>query len=305
MAENKPVRRPSFTVSNSLDNQWKGSYFEKLFPVRKTLFEKFPSANKGLAISGPGIKLGGDGNFSFVSNEKSEKVEYKKDGMNFTARYKRDAKLFDVSLLNKCCWVKNFNYLVKYEERKQASPHFVVGGDWKNGALQANIKINPVTLKMKSSYFYSFPCLINDKNQISIAADKKVNLNKLTSMNDHFFNVGFAYKHACLGTYGIAYNDKGHVTVTAAKKINNVTFGVEGVHALKDKKPAMPICVASIYELDKDTHIKTKLNKDLVLNVAVKKVMSSNVTVVAGTAFPLAGDLFNAPSFGFKVSLKP
>lgn len=304
MAENKPVRKPSFVVSNSLDNQWKGSYFEKLFPVRKTLFEKFPSANKGLAISGPGIKLGSDGNFSFVSNEKSEKVEYKKDGMNFTARYKKDAKLFDVSLLQKCSWCTNFNYLVKYEERKEASPHFVVGGDWKNGAFQGNAKINPVTLKFKSSYLYAAPCMFNEKNQFSVAADCKKNLKNL-SMNDVFFNVGLAYKHACLGTFGLAYNDKGHMTVTAAKKMDNITLGIEGVHALKAKQPAMPLCVAGIYELDKETHIKTKLNKDLVLNVALKKVLSGNVTVVAGTAFPLTGDLFNAPAFGFKVSLKP
>jgi len=76
MADHKPQRKPSFNVSTSMDTLYKGSHFERLFPLRKTLFEKFPSANKGLAISGPGIKLGSEGNFSIVSNEKSEKVEF-------------------------------------------------------------------------------------------------------------------------------------------------------------------------------------------------------------------------------------
>lgn len=304
---NKPVRKPSFTVSNAMDTQWKGSLFDKLFPLRKSLFEKFPSANKGLAISGPGIKLGAGGNFSFVSNEKTDKVEYKESGMNFVARYKRDAKLFDVALKTNCPQYPAFNYLVKYEERKDGS-QFILGGDFKTGGFEKNFKFNPLTLRAKASCLYSAPCMLYPDNKVNLAADSKFNLKQLNAA-DTSFNVGAAYTYKCLGTFAASYNHNGQLTLTAAKKMDNgFTFGIESVHACNSdpkKSPKQPLVVASIYEMDKTTAIKTKLNKDLQLNLAVKKEFNSNLTVVCGTAVNLQGNLFAPPTLGFKVTLKP
>lgn len=309
MADNKPVRKPSFVVSKSLDTNFKGSLFDKLFPARKTLFEKFPSSNKGLAISGPGIKLGSEGNFSFVSNEKTDKVEYKgKEGVNFSARFKRDAKLFDVSLVSKCSCYPQFNYLVKYEERKAASPSYVVGLDWKHGPFQKTFKINPVTTKMKCSSLYTADCKVDCKNKVAAAIDAKLFLNNIKAFDQIAYNVGFRYDHHNLGSACAAYNHLGNVTLTYLKKIDKLTAGIEFSHNVSSNPnngPTMPLVLSSIYQIDKETALKVKMNKDLQLNLAVKKEFNSNLVVTAGTALNLQGNLFQAPSFGFKVALKP
>lgn len=311
MADNKPVRRPSFTVSKSMDTNFKGSLFDKLFPARKALFEKFPSANKGLAISGPGIKLGSDGNFSFVSNEKTEKVEYRnKDGTNFVARYKRDAKLFDVAFTQKCSAYKNFNYLLKYEERKAASPSFVVGGDFAKGKFRKTFKINPCTTKTKVSCLYDAPCMMDDKNKVAIAFDSKMFLNNLKALDQISYNVGAVYHHHTLGSAALTYNNLNHLSLTYVKKMGDkLTVGTEFVQAIGSggnrKAPAMPIVLATSYQVEKDLALKAKVNKDLQLNLALKKEFNSNLTVTAGTALHLQGNLLQCPTFGFKVALKP
>lgn len=310
MADHKPVRKPSFGVSTSVDTQFKGSYFEKLLPARKALFEKFPSSNKGLAISGPGLKFGGEGNFSFVSNEKSEKAEYKGKDLNFVARYKKDAKLFDVTLKQEIAtsYKPKFTYLLKYEERKQDAPSYVVGGDvLVCKGFQGNVKVNPVTTKLKSSWLYTGGCSWLPDG-LTLACDKKLFLNKLDPAQTQW-NVGAAYAHK-LGTSAVAYNHKGHVTVTHLKAVDKLSVGVEYTQQVlpclgADKSGvSQPLVLAASYQVDKTLAVKGKVNKDLQLNLAVKKDFNSNFTVTAGTALHLQGNVFQAPSFGFKVALK-
>jgi len=314
MADHKPVRKPSFGVSTSVDTQFKGSLYEKLLPARKALFEKFPSSNKGLAMSGPGLKFGGDGNFSFVSNEKSEKAEYKGKDMNFVARYKRDAKLFDVTLKQEIAtsMKPKFTYLLKYEERKQDAPSYVIGGDVVIcKGFQGNIKVNPVTTKLKTSWLYNGGCAWIPEG-LTLAADKKLFLNTPGFANlcaKTQWNVGAAYSHK-LGTSAVSYNHKGHVTVTHLKAVDKLSVGVEYTHQVPfalgedTSAPTQPLVLAAIYQVDKTLALKGKVNKDLQLNLAVKKDFNSNFTVTAGTAIHLQGNVFKAPSFGFKVALK-
>jgi len=313
MADHKPQRKPSFNVSTSMDTLYKGSHFERLFPLRKTLFEKFPSANKGLAISGPGIKLGSEGNFSFVSNEKSEKVEYKGQDLFFVARYKRDAKLFDVTLKQaiETSLKPKFSYLLKYEERKQDAPSYVVGGDVEFcKGLNLNFKLNPVTTKGKISWLCSKGACKGMPEGLSIACDKKFYLNKIAQPEHALWNFGIAYDHA-LGTTAVSYNSKGHVTITQAKTKDKLSVGVEYTQQVMpalgaDKTaPTQPVVLAAMYQVDKSLAVKGKLNKDLQLNLAVKKEFSNNLTVTAGTSLGLQGKNMQTPAFGFKVALKP
>lgn len=308
MVSGKPQRKLSFCDSDSLKTNHKGSLFEKLFPLRKGLFEKFPSANKGLALSGPGIKVGDSGSFTFSCNEKTDKLDYKgDDGVNVCARYKKDAKLFDVSVTGKCCGT-GFSYLLKYEERGDAAPHYIVGGEYKDKKhdLHTTYKFNPLTTRAKISVLqegghFGLP------SGLRIAADTKLFLNQVAKPEHILFNIGAAYKNP-LGQTGVSYNQNGLLTLTHIKQIDDFQVGFECVQAIhgpsKKTGPKMPLVVAANYQVDKTTLVRAKLNKDLFLNVGVKKDFSKNLCLTAGTSWELRNLSLQVPAFGFKVNMK-
>eukprot|EP00397_Hematodinium_sp_SG-2012_P045586 GEMP01051242.1.p1 GENE.GEMP01051242.1~~GEMP01051242.1.p1 ORF type:complete len:326 (-),score=47.50 GEMP01051242.1:649-1578(-) len=304
-------RKLSFIDSDSLKTNTKGSLFEKLFPLRKGLFEKFPSANKGLAFSGPGINFGTNGTFTFVSSEKSDKVDYKgNDGLIFTARCKRDAKLFDLVLKGKCDFMDGLSYLVKYEERKEAAPRYVIGGEFtcsKTG-FQETFKLDPLTTAAKISLLQvGGKCGIPEG--LRFAADTKLFLNQLSKPEHILFNVGLAYKNS-LGQTGVSYNQKSELTITCINQFcdGKLSAGVELGYSISggDKKsPKMPLVVAASYQLDKTTLIRAKINKDFALNFGVRKDYSKNLSVTAGTMVDLSKTPTpQVPAFGFKVTMK-
>eukprot|EP00397_Hematodinium_sp_SG-2012_P043305 GEMP01048116.1.p1 GENE.GEMP01048116.1~~GEMP01048116.1.p1 ORF type:complete len:308 (+),score=61.88 GEMP01048116.1:76-999(+) len=303
-------RKPSFSDSDSLKINTKGSHFEKLFPLRKGLFEKFPSANKGLAFSGPGIKVGDGATFTFTSNEKSEKVDFRgKDGINFIARYKRDAKLFDVSLTGKCETMAGLSYLIKYEERKQAAPHYVFGGTYvsRTTGLQHTFKYNPATTKAKASLLHAGGTCGIPKG-LRLAGDTELLLNEMCKPDHILFNVGLAYDNQ-LGQTGVSCNQNGEVTLTHVKQAydKKLVLGAEVVQSIcgAKKGPKMPMVVAASYQVDTTTLLRAKFNKDLMLNLGVKKDFSKNLSVSVGTSVALQDLSTQVPAFGFKVAMKP
>eukprot|EP00397_Hematodinium_sp_SG-2012_P010961 GEMP01011087.1.p1 GENE.GEMP01011087.1~~GEMP01011087.1.p1 ORF type:complete len:306 (+),score=95.86 GEMP01011087.1:72-989(+) len=300
-------RKPSFSDSDSLKTNLKNSLFEKLFPLRKGLFEKFPSANKGLAFSGPGIKLGSTGTFTFTTNETSDKVDFKDtNGVQVLARYKKDAKLFDVSLRGKCNNVEGLTYLVKYEERKENAPHYVFGVDYfhKKSGFQNTMKVNPLTTKVKVSLLHpGGKCGIPEG--LRFAADSMVFLNQLSKPETITFNVGVAYDNP-LGLTGVSYNHRGDLTLTHIKKLDDVTLGVEVGQSVKgnEKSPKMPLVAVASYQFDSNTVVRAKINKDLAVNLGIKRDFSKNLNVSLGTTVELQKPMLQAPAFGFKVTMK-
>lgn len=316
---NKPMtlsqRRPSFTDSDSLKCNVKTSLFEKLLPARKAIFDKIPSSNKGLSFSGPGIKLGDAGTFSFTTTEKLDKVEVKQDDTTLCARYKKDSRIFDVTASKQFSCMPGFTYLVKYEQRQKGSPAYVIGADYndKKKGVHATLKYNALTQAAKLSYLHEGGSMGVPKG-FRIAADSKCFLDKLASNPESIlFNLGFSYENP-LGHTGIAYNQAGVVTVTHLKEVSpDLSVGLEVAQNIRGfvgkdvgKAPKMPIVVAANYKICKKTLLRAKLNKDLVLNLGVKKDFSPQFNVTAGTSFDLRNpaNALQPPTVGFKVSMK-
>jgi len=319
---NKPMtlkrRRPSFTESDSLKPNVKTSLFEKLLPGRKAIFDKIPSSNKGLAFSGPGIKLGDAGTFSFTTTEKVDKVEVKQDDTTLCARYKKDSRiqgLFDVSATKQFSCTPGFTYLLKYEQTHKGLPAFVIGADYsdKKKGVHATTKFNALTKAFKLSYLHEGGSMGVPKG-FRFAADSKCYLDKLASNPETIsFNLGFSYENP-LGHTGIAYNEAGVVTVTHLKEVcPDLSVGLEVAQNIRGfvgknvgKTPKMPIVLAANYKINKKTLLRAKLNKDLVLNLGVKKDFSPQFNVAAGTSFDLRNpaNALQPPTIGFKVSMK-
>jgi len=309
----------SFVDLDTMKPNMKGSFIEKLLPLRKGLFEKFPVASKGLAISGPGIKFGdaqgdvGNGHFSFTANEKSEKVEFtgnKKEGYHVAARFKRDANQFDVALRGKCNDTNN--YLIKYEERQQKSPTYVLGWDMthKSTGAKSVIKVDPLTTRVKHSISlpggnYGIP------KDMRFAADYKLFMNDLSSGKGILYNVGVGYDTP-VGQVGIALNQKHEVTLTHIKRVDKVQVGVELAHnveqLMKGKSPSVPpFVVAASYDVDPSLTVRGKINHNMEVSLGVKKDFNKHVNISLGTAVQarnLQDVLMRPPAFGFKMTLK-
>eukprot|EP00397_Hematodinium_sp_SG-2012_P043943 GEMP01048960.1.p1 GENE.GEMP01048960.1~~GEMP01048960.1.p1 ORF type:complete len:323 (+),score=74.09 GEMP01048960.1:38-1006(+) len=301
------ARKPSFSDSDSLKINLKGSLFEKLFPLRKELFEKYPSANKGLEFSGPGIAFTDGGSFTFTNNKKNDKVHFNPaKGLGFIARYKKDARLFDVALKGHCECVDGLSYLVKYEERKEASPHYVIGAEYTCGdtGLQGTVKLNPHTTKTKIAFLCPVG-VCGIAQGVRLAGDAKFFLNQLNNPKHIQFNCGFAYTSP-LGEYGASYNHKSEITYTYMKQWNDFTVGIEaGQSSRRDgKDPKIPLVAALSYRVDENTTLRSKLNNNFMLNLGVKKDFSKSLNVTVGTTVDLRKPVLQGPAFGFKVTMK-
>ena len=96
-------------------------------------------------------------------------VSCKHDGKEFVARYKKDTGVWDICMKQPVC--SGFIGMLKYEERSQGGPSYVMGFDGVKGPLQFNAKVNPASGQMKKSYLYNASDLAKG---VKLAMDCKV-----------------------------------------------------------------------------------------------------------------------------------
>jgi len=297
----KPSKPTAYTENNSTKECWKNSLYKNFFSDRKKLFDgkNYPVVGKGLQLSDPTIKFG-SGAYTFKTSDVVDKANWKAGKREFQARYKKDAKKFDISVKEEL--TDGIVGLVKYENRGDANkPHYVVGLDFSNKGLKANAKFNPFTGFFKASGIY-------DAGQIlpgaTIGGDLKT---VLPASGAPQFNVGLLYKSQ-FGTTGAAFNHDGLITVNHVLQVDkNLSTGIEFVQPTKDAVPAAnPLSLGASYKVDKDHEVKARLNKKGELSMALNKKFSPECDLTIGACVDASkpDGLFKPPSFGFKLNAK-
>lgn len=291
-AQKKPVVA-AYTENDSVKECWKNSMFKKLFSDRSKLFDKYPNVTKGLALADPKIKFG-NGAYTFKTSDVCDSVSFKDGSTEFQARYKKDTKKFDVSLKDEIS--KGYTGLVKYENRGDNLPHYVVGLDFNQSGVLGNLKFNPVTGLFKCSALY-------DANSVLEGAKIATDLKTSLDFKSPSFNVGATYKSPA-GTTGLAYNDKGFITVNHFVEVDKkLSAGIEFVQPTQNNTPKNPLALAAAYKINKEHEIRARVNKSGELSVAVKKDFARNFSIQLATVMDMQKpeSMFKAPVFGFKL----
>lgn len=291
-----------FTENDTTKELYKSSLFKGLWKNRKAVLDGFPGVHKGLAFPEPCLTLGGS-NYTFKTSEVVDKVACKHGDKDFVARYKKDSKKFDVSLRQNLG--RGLTGLLKYEERGEAQPGYVVGLDWKCGAFMVgNTKFNAQTGTVKYSTLFDATDYLKG---LTLAFEGKGPLADLPALKIPSYNLGGAYDHS-LGTSVFALNNKGHLTLSHHYQVDkSLSVAAEVVQPLKDGPgPKNGFTAGVTYQLDSDHQLKARVNKNGQLNVAIKKDVSPQLNFIAAAVVDLAAPekMMCCPALGFKVVAK-
>jgi len=285
---------PTFTENDSVKETWKNSVFKNLFSDRKKLFDSYPNVNKGLVFSDPTIKFG-SGSYSFKTSDVVDKATYKHKDHEFQARYKKDAKKFDVSFRQKMS--NNYTALFKYENRGGNEANYVIGCDFDQCGVLGNAKFNPFTGIFKTSAQYDLNKIVDG---VKVAGDLKIKTKFLDEKPA--FNVGMVYDSG-FGVSGLAFNHKGQLTANHYVKVDkNLSAAVEFVEPTNggDRQ----LAIAAGYKIDNEHEVRGRFNKKGELSMALKKDFSPQCSVQLGTVLDTTNPILKAPLIGFKLNAK-
>lgn len=287
-----------FAENDSTKELFKSSLFKGLWKNRKSVLDGFPGVHKGLAFPEPCLTLGGS-NYTFKTSEVVDKVACKHGDKDFTARYKKDSKKFDVTLRQSIG--RGMTGLVKYEERGESAPGYVFGLDWKCGAFMVgNTKFNLQTGTVKYSTLFDASDYLKG---LTLALEGKGPLADLPALKVPSYNLGGAYKHA-LGNTVFALNHRGFLTLSHHYQVDkSLSCAVELVQPLKDAQPKNAFTAGVTYQVDAEHQLKARVNKNGQLNIAVKKDVSPSLNFLVATVVDLAAPekIMSCPALGFKV----
>lgn len=289
-----------FAENGSTKELFKSSLFKNLWKDRKNVLDGFPGVNKGLAFPEPCLTLGGS-NYTFKTTDVVDKVTCKAGDKDFCARYKKDAKKFDITLKQNVG--KGLTALVKYEERGESTPGYVGGLDFQcmGKALTGNVKFNLQTGTLKYSTLFDAGQYLKG---LSLAFESKSALADVAAFKT--FNAGGLFKHS-LGNTAFGLNHQGFLTLCHSYQVDkNLSAAVEVVQPLKDAQPKNGFTAGVTYQLDSEHQVKARVNKNGQLNVCVKKDVSPQLNFLVATVVDLTAPekAMALPALGFKVVAK-
>lgn len=275
--------------------QYKGSYFEKLVPARKDLFEKFPI--KGLALTGHALKFGDKSQYTFTfetgGGDKIDKLEVK-GPIEITARNKKTKDDWEIAF-------KKDDMGCKYEH-KQGSPDYAVSYEYakKGQPYKLHMKYHPLTYLTKASCFFS------QKDFTAVADCKFIGTKLMEDPKSIAFNTAVAYASP-VGTSALTYTSKGTMVLGHFFKPmmeKKLTAGVEVVLTGGGKEANVDL--ACNYKIDSDHDLKAKASAKGVLEVCLKKTFTSHCVLSVGTLIDSKTlSKMSAPALGFKLAMKP
>lgn len=290
-----------FAENDSTKELFKSSLFKNLWKDRKNVLDGFPGVHKGLAFPEPCLTLGGS-NYTFKTSDVVDKVSCKHGDKDFCARYKKDAKKFDITM--KQSLGRGMTGLIKYEERGESVPGYVAGLDFKcMGTLAGNVKFNAMTGTLKYSTLFDASDYLKG---LTLAVETKGPLADVPKLSFPQFNAGGAFKHS-LGNTVFGFNHKGFLTLSHYYQVDkSLSCAVEVVKPLSDAQPKNAFTAGVTYQLDSEHQVKARVNKNGQLNVCVKKDVSPQLNFLVAAVFDLTAPekVMNVPALGFKVVAK-
>lgn len=301
LQQNSPIMKsgqPNFTQNETTEGVFKGSLFKNLFKERKAIIEGYPAVKKGLSFPEQSLKFGG-ANYTFKSSDVVDKITAKDGDKEFIARYKKNTNLWDVSY--KFNVYDGTNALVKYEERGQGGPNYVVGADTVVGMVAMNSKFQLATGVLK----YSFLANLNDVvPNLNVAGDCTTNVRDMSGLK---WNVGAAYRSP-LGRSVVALNEEMILTANQSLSIDKKTSALLecAANIQGGKAPASPLVMGISHKLDRQHELRARVNQAGQIQCSIKKEMTPNVNLQIATCYDVnkVESFTQAPAFGFKVAFK-